>query len=676
MRDHRIGHRRVAGLMIAATVALSLFLPGSGAAADETTPSVAPKLLLTPDVIARIHKEAKSKDFVARNLQLLLKAADKHLAERTLVEKFKKDYGGKPSYLPHIGHKSVPRLTDLALAWRVTGEDRYAARAREELLGLAKLETWFPAHFLGLSRMALGVTLGYDWLAGYLSTAERELVRSALIDKALKPGLEIYKGDNRRYRDSWVNPGRRNDPQQQAASLPGVPAGTGAADLAWPVSTFNWNIACNTGLILAALAVRPEASDVAETVFDRAMLSVRSGFDEFAPDGVWPEGPMYWALAARDAAILIGSLETAKGQSFGLSKSLGLSETGHYILQVTGPTGLTFNYGDSDTQVDPTAMGWLGARYEWSVYAWFAEKFSGNSLIAFDLLWQRSKGLDPVQALEPPVGWFAGYNLVTMRSDWLDPAALYLGMKAGDSRSHHDDLDLGTFVLEGRSVRWAVALGAGNYDLPGYFDKGRFQYYRTATIGQNTLTFDGQNQRDFARSDIIAFGNSPRLTFAIADLSDAYDAPKKTVLRGVAMIDGSYAVIHDEISEERPERALWTMHTRASITLDGGKALLEQDGEQLAATILTPTDARFEIRSANPCETAFNTACEQQNPNEGVKRLVISLPPADQGETRRIAVLLAPGTSVHPDPLPPVIWLSRWRQGLTFGVPPLNLKKD
>ena len=319
-------------------------------------------------------------------------------------------------------------------------------------------------------------------------------------------------------------------------------------------------------------------------------------------------------------------------------------------------------------------MGWLAARYEWSVYAWFAQRFKGNTLRALDLIWQRSQGLDPVQTSEPLAGWFGGYNLVTMRSRWLDHSALFLGMKAGSSRSHHDDLDLGTFVLDGRGVRWAVNLGAGNYDLPGYFDQGRFQYYRTATIGQNTLTFEGRNQVDFARSDIIDFGNSPKLTYAIADLSEAYGAPKESVLRGIAMIDQSYVVIHDEISVDRPESVLWTMHTRASIKLNGGKAVLEQDGKQLAATILTPEDAQLEIRSANPCDTAFNAQCKQQNPNEGVKRLVVDLPAAEDKKKRRLSVLLAPGTSAHPHPLPHIVPLSQWRQGLSFGLPALKLK--
>jgi len=341
--------------VIAIAVALPSMAPWAGAAQDAGR-TQSPRLMLTPNVVARIQSEAKRDAHVEGNIRKLLAKADKLLGEPTLVETFNTKYGGVPSYLPHIGHKSVPRLTTLALAWRLSGDSRYAKEAREDLLGLARLETWYPEHFLGMSRMALGVVLGYDWLGDYLSADERQVVRTALVEKALEPALGLFKDDSRRYTHDWITPVRRGSLPPPVEITPGLPGGTGAADVSWPISAFNWNLACNTGLTLAALAVQPEAGEIAQRVIDHTIPSVRSGFDEFAPDGAWPEGPMYWALAARDAAILVDSLETATGDSLDLPRSLGLSDTGRYILHATGPTGTMFNYGDSDTQVDRTSM--------------------------------------------------------------------------------------------------------------------------------------------------------------------------------------------------------------------------------------------------------------------------------------------------------------------------------
>lgn len=672
----RLGQASVLrALAVAIAVALPAFAPNL-AAAQVSARTQSPRLMLTPAVVARIQSDAKRDAQVESSIQVLVKEADKLLSEPTLVETFNTKYGGVLSNLPRIGRHSVTHLTTLALAWHLTGDQRYADGARQNLLGLAGLETWNPEHFLGLSRMALGVALGYDWLGDYLSGDERQLVRTALIEKALKPALGVFEDDQLLYQYVWLSPVRRGSSISPGAITPGAQGGTSLADVSWPVSAFNWNLACNTGLTLAALAVQPEAGKIAKKVMAHTIPSVRSGFDEFAPDGAWPEGPMYWSLASRDAATLVDSLETATGDGLDLPRSLGLAETGRYILHATGPTGLMFNYGDSDTQVDRTSMNWLAARYNRPVYAWFARGPAGDSRIAFDLIWQTIEGRTPAEMLEPRSAWFGGYNLVMMRSSWRDPDALFAGMKAGSSRSHHDHLDLGTFVLDALGERWAIDLGPGNYALPVYFSDNRFQYYRTATIGQNTLTFGGRNQKDLARSDIIDFSNSPQLTYAIADLSDAYDAPEKTVLRGMALIGRTYLAVHDEISPDWPEPALWTMHTRSMIDIMGSTAVLRQNGRQRAATILLPEGVNFETMSANPCDTKFNAHCAQQNPNEGVKRLVVRIPAGGPDETRRIIVIFVPGASGPPDPLPGSLPLAQWRQTQSFGLPLPRLLGD
>lgn len=65
--------------------------------------------------------------------------------------------------------------------------------------------------------------------------------------------------------------------------------------------------------------------------------------------------------------------------------------------------------------------------------------------------------------------------------------------------SQHGNLDAGTFVLEALGERWAGELCHNDYLAPGYFgseaqDSERWTYYRCMTEGQNTLSFNGQNQ--------------------------------------------------------------------------------------------------------------------------------------------------------------------------------------
>eukprot|EP01050_Picozoa_sp_SAG11_P031993 SAG11_NODE_10183_length_849_cov_0.916000_1_plen_231_part_01 len=70
---------------------------------------------------------------------------------------------------------------NLGLLWRLTGDERFAARAAQELLHVTtNCTTWDP-YGLVLAEMTHAVGLGYDWLYHYLSPTQRQtIVRGAL----------------------------------------------------------------------------------------------------------------------------------------------------------------------------------------------------------------------------------------------------------------------------------------------------------------------------------------------------------------------------------------------------------------------------------------------------------------------------------------------------------------
>ena len=192
----------------------------------------------------------------------------------------------------------------------------------------------------------------------------------------------------------------------------------------------------------------------------------------------------------------------------------------------------------------------------------------------------------------PLDAFFRGIDVAFFRSAWEDPQALYVGFKGGNNKANHSHLDLGTFVLDARGYRWAVDLGSDNYNLPAYFGKQRWTYYRLKTAGHNTLVINGVNQATSARAPIIAFHATSARAFAVADLTAAYPMTQR-VWRGVAMLDRERVLIEDEIEADQPVDIVWGMHTPAEMSIDGASAMLKQGAETVQARIIAPAGATF-----------------------------------------------------------------------------------
>ncbi|WP_260704071.1 hypothetical protein [Edaphobacter flagellatus] len=60
------------------------------------------------------------------------------------------------------------RIFTLAGLYRITGDKRFAERARQEMLASANFPDWYPKHFLDTAEMTAALGVGYDWLYSFL----------------------------------------------------------------------------------------------------------------------------------------------------------------------------------------------------------------------------------------------------------------------------------------------------------------------------------------------------------------------------------------------------------------------------------------------------------------------------------------------------------------------------
>jgi hypothetical protein len=250
----------------------------------------------------------------------------------------------------------------------------------------------------------------------------------------------------------------------------------------------------------------------------------------------------------------------------------------------------------------------------------------------FHLLWCARDDAEKAPEALPRDAVFRGIDVAFFRSDWEDPRTVYVGFKGGDNRANHSHLDLGSFVLDAGGTRWALDLGGDDYNLPGYFGKQRWTYYRLRTEGHNTLTIDGANQSPTARAPLVAFLSTPERAFAVADLTQAYAPAVQRARRGLALLERRRVLVQDEVQAPAPVEVGWNFHTRARSATEGARATLSQGGVTLEARILSPAGARFEVFDATPSPP------QAQQPD--VHNLVVRLP--EKVRQLRLAVLLTP----------------------------------
>lgn len=527
----------------------------------------------------------------------------------------------------------VKRVLTLAMAYQLTGDERHARRCEQEMLAAARFSDWNPSHFLDVAEMTLGLAIGYDWLYHQLGEESRQEIRAAIVDKGVAlPFDSRHKG--------WVR--ARN----------------------------NWGQVCHGGLTAGALAVMEDQPDLAARTVHHALHNVTHSMAAYAPRGSYPEGPGYWAYGTSYNVLLIAVLESVLGTEFGLTRAPGFDKTGEYPSLACGPSGEFFNYADGGAKrsVQP-ALFWFADRFErpdWlrgedDRLRSFAAQVSradaasyGSRLLPLALLWMQPEPNHTETTM--PLHWQSlGETPITVhRSSWTDPHATYVGLKAGSPSANHGQMDIGSFVLDADSVRWAEDLGAEGYhgiESRGMNlwsraqDSDRWTIFRQSNDGHNTLVIDGQLQRASARGEIVRFSDSGDFPHSVVDMSPVYHGQAASVCRGVALLPSREVLIQDELTGLKPgSRVRWGMITRGTpAAIDQSAVELQQKDARLNLAILAPASSRWtSIDTARPRH-------EWDSPNRGTRMVAFEAIAPASGQLT-LAVLATPGScakSVH-----------------------------
>ena len=556
-----------------------------------------PRILAGPQDFQRVSGLIKTDDRARAWYQAVKKRGERMLAEPATSYDIPDGIR-----LLRQSRNTLERALTLGLLYRLEGDRKYRDRIWKDLAAAAEFKDWNPSHFLDVGEMTCAFAVAYDWLYEAWSEEQRRVIREAMVRHGLETALRAYKAE----KPPW-----------------------------WVRAENNWNQVCNGGIAVGAIAIAQERPKLAAEVLHHALSNLPRAVESFAPDGACVEGPGYWGYATRYFIYLLATLDIAFDNDFGLSDLPGVDRQGDFPVLLRSPTDRTFNFADCGERTPLDAgLLWLAQRFgrrDWAEYQ--ASLTSGT---AADLLWYRPEILSAGSQAVPLDRHFRKIDVAVMRSAWGDPDAWYLACKAGDNRFNHGHLDIGTFVLEAKGERWASDLGKDNYNMPGYWSRGRkgrrWTYYRMRAQGQNTLVIapgDYPDQIATAAGRVLAFESTERRAMMTIDMTPAYADWAKRVNRTFRLDrpqDGSPSVtIRDELDLLKPADTYWLMHTRAEVAVenDGRQARLTLNGKTLFAHLIEPAGAGFEILSASPLPGTPDP--KQQAKNDAYRRLAIRL---------------------------------------------------
>ncbi len=493
-----------------------------------------------------------------------------------------------------VSRESFRRIVFCSYAYRMTQERKYLQYAKAEMLNVCQFADWHPGHFLDVAEMTAAVALGYDWLYEELNEKERGLIRRAIIQKGLRPSLNVQ------YNKSF---------NQQKT---------------------NWNQVCHASMLLGALAVWEQEPRLAVEIVNRSISNIRHSMQNYAPDGAYPEGPGYWYYGTSYNVLEIAALETIFGTDYGLSESEGFLKTGEYYLQVYSPSLNCFNYSDnSNVQHFVPAAFWFyrkTGREEllYNQIRIYKKKKDGvvrsDRFAPFLMLFGEGARFDHPKKPTQNVWTANGVNpIAIMRNGWEDSKAGCVNVKLGTAIVGHGHMDVGSFQYERDGVRWAEDLGAENYnkiEKQGVRmwkmgqESDRWNLYKYGNLQHNTLTFNGSKQWVRGKAEISEVVDTDTLKSVVSDLTPVYEGQVRRVVRRVTLKGNGDCQTEDSVrNESRPTVMTWTMMTRAKVQkVDDQTLRLQEKGKSLYLHVSGVRKATWEIKPATP-----PTAYENQN---------------------------------------------------------------
>jgi hypothetical protein len=468
----------------------------------------------------------------------------------------------------------------LGLAWQITGDERYAKKLRESLLGNVGASVWIgqdvgghtpPWHSaLATAAAVVSGVIAREALAGFLSADERQRVTAGILRLGILPILE-----------DWVLPGSRIHALDSMGH--------------------NWWSVCISGAGVGALMLLGEdpraagwlggISTALAGFFNYQGMVLLNKPVNFDPAGAFYESVHYAGYALESYLTFrlawLNAVATPAPRIPALENIAGFFA---HTLYPASAGNLAVDFGDSSLKpMEAPAMRLLAVMgFSPEITRWYLQREESDSSDPLALLYPiktdtHAHNVLPGSIIYPVIGW------AMLRSSWENDATL-LGIKSGFTWNHAH-ADAGSFVLYHAGRPLLIDSGKCAYARSEYLD------YYCQSRAHNVVLFndEGQSVEDFHDRGVKFPGHvhdlldAQGLKYIYADATGPMARWFKRNYRHWLWVDDVILVFDDILAHENG-RFDWLLHYAGEARLHGATVELSNGPAQARIEMLYPAD--------------------------------------------------------------------------------------
>jgi len=511
-------------------------------------------------------------------------------------------------------------LMDLALAYLMTEEAKYAEAAKKILLEIASWPTddddvtsvsarWGDEAGLSFSKCA---HIAYDWLYSALDEREKQIVFKMCRERAWQTYRRLARKDYLTY------PGESHDGRLIAY----------LSDM--------------------SLALAGETDD-AETWLAYSLKALLTIYPHWAgSDGGWAEGVPYGLWYNTFYIPAFESLRQLCG--YNLWQRPFFNNVRYFFFYCTANHGEIRPFGDSAEGGGPGVgrgsgyaelMAFHAQRYDDPHIGWWVEQIPGYrggqrgslSLLHEDELPSQAPTDLPDSRVFKSVGW-AG-----LHSDVADPENdTCLVFKSSPYGSvSHSHADQNTFaIMKGGA---ALAIPSGYYG-PSYGKPHHAQWTRSSKAN-NCILVNGEGQKirsAAASGSIVDFKDAPGYSYVAGDATPAYVGKLTKWVRHILLLRPGLFLLLDEIAAPAPSQYQWMLHAFEKMEIEGNRVTSRRKGAAL--DVYLSGSHKLHLTQTDQFDTPYNHGIPQAYHKDKANHWHLTAALSEKARVARIAAVM------------------------------------